>query len=371
MTGAAEPQGRRIGVGIIGANPERGWARLAHVPALRALPGVDITAVCTTQMESAREAARQWGVPIALDDARALVNHPAVDLVAVCVKVPDHGTVVAEALRAGKHVYCEWPLARNANEAAELEALARAAGVVTMVGLQGRAAPAVRRARELIGEGFVGHVLSAALSGATQLGGPRVPQEYAFGVDVAAGMNVLTVPTGHALDAVFFCIGEPDEVWARLARSVEWATVIETGAKREVSAPDQVIGGALLDSGAAVSFHVQGGASGRVGFKLDIYGDSGTLCLRSDGHLQRGEMALYGARGDADLEPTTSADEPLIVPSGPSANVCRMYRNMLAAIRTGNAAAPDFTDALRRHRLLDALTTASETGRHVSVPNTE
>jgi predicted dehydrogenase len=96
----------KIRVGVVGLNPSRGFASIAHIPALQALPDFEITAVCTTRQDSA-EAAKHYGVPRAFCDAEKLAQHPDVDLVTVSVKVPDHYLPVMAAIEAGKHVYCE------------------------------------------------------------------------------------------------------------------------------------------------------------------------------------------------------------------------------------------------------------------------
>src|SRR4051794_35993031 len=71
----------RIRVGIIGANPERGWAAQAHIPALRSLPDdFEITALSTTRRASADAAGKLFGVPVAFDNHHALVNSPTVDV---------------------------------------------------------------------------------------------------------------------------------------------------------------------------------------------------------------------------------------------------------------------------------------------------
>ena len=63
---------RKIRVGIIGANPSRGFASIAHIPALQSLPDFEISAVCTTRQDSAEAAARHYGVPLAFCDAEKL-----------------------------------------------------------------------------------------------------------------------------------------------------------------------------------------------------------------------------------------------------------------------------------------------------------
>jgi predicted dehydrogenase len=101
----------KLRVGIVGANVRRGFAIDAHIPALRLLADLEISAVCTTRQASADEAAAYLGIPLAFTDPVRLAEHPDVDVVAVSVRVPSHREVVLAAAGAGKHVYCEWPLA--------------------------------------------------------------------------------------------------------------------------------------------------------------------------------------------------------------------------------------------------------------------
>src|SRR2546430_6556567 len=122
---------KRIRVGIIGANPDRGWAAQAHIPALRSLADdFEITALSTSRRESADAASKVFDVPVAFDNHQDLVNSPAVDVVAVTVKVPYHLELATAALEVGQAVYCEWPLGNRLNEAETLAALARKQGVL-------------------------------------------------------------------------------------------------------------------------------------------------------------------------------------------------------------------------------------------------
>src|SRR5215831_2380029 len=109
----------KIRVGIVGANPQRGFASVAHIPALQALPDFEITAVCTSRQDSAEAAARHLGARLAFSDCEKLAQHPDVDLVTVSVKVPDHYRPVMAAIEAGKHVLWR-PLGRNTDEAIQM-----------------------------------------------------------------------------------------------------------------------------------------------------------------------------------------------------------------------------------------------------------
>src|SRR5207247_6669792 len=108
LTATSKNGDKRIRVGIIGANPDRGWAAQAHIPALKSLSAdFEITALSTSRRDSADAAAKRFGVSLAFDNHQELVNNAAVDLVAVTVKVPHHLELATAALEAGKAVYCE------------------------------------------------------------------------------------------------------------------------------------------------------------------------------------------------------------------------------------------------------------------------
>src|ERR1700726_3691062 len=146
----------KIRVGIVGASASRGFASIAHIPALHALPQFDITAVCTASQQSAEASARHYGIPVAFSDPEELARHPEVDLVTVSVKVPDHYRPVMAAIEAGKHVYCEWPLGRNTDEATAMLDAAEKQGIRHAVGLQGQMSPAIKYVKDLVAEGYVG-----------------------------------------------------------------------------------------------------------------------------------------------------------------------------------------------------------------------
>jgi predicted dehydrogenase len=151
----------KIRVGIVGVSPNRGFASIAHIPALQALPGFEIAAVCTTRQDSAETAARHLGARLAFAACEKLAQHPDVDLVTVSVKVPDHYRPVMAAIDAGKHVYCEWPLGRDTAEALRMRDAADRRGIRHAVGLQGQMSPAINYLKDLVAQGYVGRVLTA------------------------------------------------------------------------------------------------------------------------------------------------------------------------------------------------------------------
>src|SRR5437764_8119763 len=230
---------KRIRVGIIGANPDRGWAAQAHIPALQSLPDdFEITALSTTRRGSADAAGKLFGVPAAFDNHQELVNHSAVDVVAVTVKVPHHLELATAALEAGKAVYCEWPLGNGLREAEILAALAKKQGVLAVTGLQARSAPAIAYVRDLIKQGYVGEVLSTTLIGSGMGWGPTVEPYNIYLNDKKNGATLLSIALGHAADALCHCLGEVRELSATMTTRRESFTVTGTGQSRPMAAED-------------------------------------------------------------------------------------------------------------------------------------
>src|SRR5438046_6466586 len=241
MTTTSKGGAKRIRVGIIGANPDRGWAAQAHIPALRSLADdFEITALSTSRRESADAASTLFGVPDAFDSHQGLVNSPAVDVVAVTVKVPYHLELATAAIDADKAVYCEWPLGNGLKEAETLAALAQKQGVLAVAGLQARSAPSVAYVRDLIDQGYVGEVLSTSLIGSGMGWGPTVESYNAYLNDKKNGATMLSIALGHAADALCHCLGEVRELSATMTVRRKTFAIAETGESKPMTADAQV-----------------------------------------------------------------------------------------------------------------------------------
>ena len=357
----------KIRVGIVGVSPERGFASIAHVPALRALPQYEIAAVCTTRQDSAERAARHFGISLAFCDAEKMARHPEVDLVTVSVKVPDHYAAVIAATAAGKHVYCEWPLGRDTAEAVHMLEAAQRAGIRHVVGLQGQASPAINYVRDLVAQGYVGRVLTATMIGCAPNWGAAIDRAYQ--ADRSNGANLLTITGGHTIDALCYCLGEFRELDAFAVSQRDRIPLEGTDEIVPKNVPDQVVVSGIVGDGAVVSFQIRGGMRRGIHFLFEIHGEAGDLVLTapSRGSMQRQELALQGAQGaGAPLALLPIPEKYRRVPDGVPAdspyNVAQVYAGLAEAIRDDKPASPDFEAAVTRHRLLDAITRAAETG---------
>jgi predicted dehydrogenase len=358
-----------IRVGIIGVHPDKGWASIAHIPALQQLPEFRLTAISHHDPEIAKAAAEKFGVPHALGSTEELVTHPEVDLVVVAVKVTRHRDLVTQAIEAGKAVFSEWPLGMNLADATAMRDAARTRGVATTIGLQTRAVPAVAYMRDLIREGYVGEVLSATMIGSGITLGETMSDTFAYTLDPAKGVGLQNVVFAHSIDGLLSVLDSRfHTVAGTFATRRQQIRIEETGAMLPMTVPDQVVVIGTLDNGVVVTSHFRGGLSRGTNFHVEINGTKGDLILTSPvGYVGIGGFSLMGATGEETLH-------ALEVPAhygadcfmkGPSQSVAVAYARLASDMRQGTRLSPTFDDAVDLHHLIDAIEQSQGTPCHV------
>jgi predicted dehydrogenase len=351
---------------LIGASVTGTWSARSHLPALQASSDVELTAVCTTRLDSAEAARRAWGARLAFDDWRNMVASPEIDAVAVVVRVPSHYAPTKAALEAGKHVYCEWPLGRTTAEAVELATLAKAKGLVTAVGLQARVNPAVMHMNELVEAGFVGEIMAVHVS-LLREGVLSRPSHRTWQRDADLGANTLTIANGHTVDAMRFVVGDFGQLSAVVATQAKQWLDTGTNTMLDVTSPDNVLISGRLANGAVASVHIGAIPFAGSGYRMEIYGRNGTLVATGEDSPQLSEVSLHGAKGNDTLAPVPVPERFILAapgtPSGEAINVGQMYTLFARAIRDGETHQPTFETAIDLHRLVDAIKSASDNGR--------
>ena len=142
-----------VRVGVLGAGA---WARGAHLPGYRRDRRCIVVAIADVEIDRARDAAREFDVPVAVSDPRELFRRDDIDLIDVCTPSHTHFELAWSALEAGKHVLCEKPVAYDYRDTERARDLARQKKLKTKVGLTFRYSPAIRYMRELVANGFIG-----------------------------------------------------------------------------------------------------------------------------------------------------------------------------------------------------------------------
>jgi predicted dehydrogenase len=356
---------QKLRVGIIGANLQGSWGVWAHLPALAGLDGLDTVAVATSHLESAQATAAQFGIAHAFDDPRALAEHPEVDIVSVCVRVPAHRELVLMALEAGKHVYCEWPLGRDTEEAKALHEAAQAAGMVHMAGLQSRSSPVLAHAKALIAEGVIGTVRSAGFVHSVDWISQPFPS-ITYLQDRASGAHFLSIPGGHSIDALTWIVGDFKRFDAVVKTALQEVEVVGTGQMHPRTSADQIAIVGELENGAVATVRLSGASSPGTGIRLEVSGDLGDLVVVAEPGgrgIQMADLRLYRTSGMGKLSEVEIPEASYRVPAGvrrcPPLNVAEAYLSMSDAIGGKRVDFPDFGDAVRLHETLDRIEAAA------------
>lgn len=226
---------KTIGVGVIGW----GFMGRTHTHALQSIglfyPGIDfkvrLVSVCSRRIEKAKEAAELVGFERYTDDYHVLLKDPEIDVVSICTPNDRHEEMAIAALKAGKHVYIDKPLAVTTQSADRIAEAAKNAPGSTRMVFNNRYSPAILRAKELVDEGKIGEILTFQ---ARYLHSGSIDPNKPIGWKQQMQGGVLLDLGSHALDLMTWMIGYPKRVMARSrtlygerpTRDGEWETAL-------------------------------------------------------------------------------------------------------------------------------------------------
>ena len=372
---------REIGVGIVGW----GFMGRTHAHALREMPlfypGCGfrpvIRSVCSRRIDVAREAAQTLGAPHFADDYRALIARDDIDALSISTPNALHEGMIADALRAGKHLYIDKPLTVDGASAARIEAAARASSSITQMAFNNRFFPSVLRAKQLIDEGRLGNLLSFA---ARYDHSGSIDKSRPAGWKLQESAGVLLDIGSHALDMMAFLIGTPQRALCKL-RTLYPERPAPGGGTLKNLADDQAVmllempNGAL---GTVTASKITTGAEDELSF--EIYGDKGAIRWRLmeadylefyDNTLP--EAALGGERGFRRIATTARYPAPggsFLPPKnrvGWDRAHMHCYYSLLECVHRGAPASPDVFEGARLQRLMDAMVSSHRQGAWVEL----
>ena len=251
-------------------------AQVRHLPEYAENPDVRIAGLYDLNAERAASLAKQYGAK-AYESAEALFADPAIDAVSVCSSNDTHAALALAALRAGKHVLLEKPMAMNADDCEELVRTAEACGKLLMIDQNQRLAGAHAAAKKLIAEGAIGRPLTFATG--FRHGGPET-----WSVDPGAGtwffekkkavMGAMADLGIHKTDLIQYLLGQ---------------TIVEVSA-RLCTLDKRYADGSLIgvDDNAVCIYVTDGGAVGTMTASWTDYGaeDNATVIFGTEGVLR-------------------------------------------------------------------------------------
>ncbi|HWL17098.1 MAG TPA: Gfo/Idh/MocA family oxidoreductase [Opitutus sp.] len=193
-------------VAVLGA----GAIGLDHLSSFKAHPAVRLAVVADTSPERARAAADLYNVAEISDDYREVIARDDIDIVSIALPNYLHAPVGLAALKAGKHLMIDKPMATNATDAAQLVKEAKKRRLLLMVGQNNRFSPDVQTLKQLVDRGVLGEVYHAKTAWTRRGGIPRIGSWFTQ-KKFAGGGSTYDIGV-HALDRCLYLLGEFDAV---------------------------------------------------------------------------------------------------------------------------------------------------------------
>ncbi|PWC13461.1 Gfo/Idh/MocA family protein [Brenneria corticis] len=372
---------KQVRIGLIGS----GYIGRAHAvayaqaPVVFALQGRLVkAALAEASPELAARRARELGFLRAAADWRELVADPDIDVVDICSPNFLHHEMALAAIRHGKHVYAEKPLALNAADAREMAEAARRAGVKTLVGFNYMKNPAASLAKEIIAGGEIGEVIHFyGAHNEDYLADPRTPADWHC-FKRTAGLGALGDLAAHIVNMAHYLVGEIAGVCG------DMQTVIPQRPARSgsdelvrVENEDQAHAMVRFANGARGVLETSRVACGRkMGLTYVVTGSKGALSFTQE---RMAELKLYRQDDPANRQGFRTL---LLGPQHPDyAAFCAgaghgigfndqktvEVRDLIDGIAAELPLWPDFAEGWKVSRVLDAIVLSHQASRWVAV----
>ncbi|HEY5550585.1 MAG TPA: Gfo/Idh/MocA family oxidoreductase [Opitutaceae bacterium] len=336
---------RTLRVGFVGAG---GNTRAKHIPNLKAIPGVVLTAVANRSRESGSVVATEFGVARVESDWSSVVEAQDIDAVVIGTWPYLHAEVTIAALRAGKHVLTEARMARDAAEAARmLEESRKHPALVAQIVPSPFSLDVDSTVAGILGRGLIGPVREVILTH-TFAGVADSAARQTWRQDFElSGFNTLTLGIYYEI-AQRWLRCDPDSIIADAAVHTTSRPAFAGDGAAEIRIPDSVTfsgryaaGLAGFAPGARIIGHFSGVERGQLRNEVRLNGENGTL--RFDVARQELFLAIEGAEGPVDVPPQARRG-------------WRVEEDFVESIRTG---APvkltDFASGLGYMRVTEAI----------------
>lgn len=338
----------------------------------------EIKAVCTRHIDRAEKIAHEFGIELYTDNEDDIIYSDEIDIIDICTPNIYHYDTAKKAILAGKHVYCEKPLAVTYEQARELAELAREKGVKCQIVFNNRFMSGIMHARELIDEGKLGRILSFNVR---YLHSSALDTKKSAGwkqdKDVCGG-GVLFDLGSHAVDLVYYLCGKFKSVIGKGQIAYPTRTGMN-GQEWKTNADEAFNVIATLECGAVGTVQVSKISLGtNDDFIIEIYGELGSLRfdLMSPSYLEfyskeQRDGSFGGERGFTKIECVGRYKDAIFpgvkAPIGWLRGHLYSYSSFINAIRNDKEPVPSFDDGAYVQRVLACAYESAEAGREVQI----
>jgi perosamine synthetase len=267
--GSAKARSDKIRIGIVGCGQMGRW----HLDSYKSNPRVEVVAFADTDFAKAQMLSKEAS-GVAYESHKAMIQHEKLDGVSVCTVPSTHRDIVVDMLNTGVEVLCEKPLAISPDQAQEMVDAAKNRNLLVLAGFKFRFFEEVSKAKEIIQKGEIGKILNFRL----MFGGNLDAVGSWYSQKEVSGGGVIMDNGSHAVDLVRYLFGEVKTVSA-LINTYQAISVEDT---------------------AKLSLFMEGGFFGTIDLSwnlpvpsstyLEIYGEDGTILLKSDGIAYKFKM---------------------------------------------------------------------------------
>ena len=308
---------RTIGVGLIGT----GYMGKCHALAWTGVhavfddtPIVRRVMLCEVEEGLARRRADEFGFESSTDDWRALIADPGVEVVSITTPNALHAPMAIAALEAGKHVWCEKPMAPSLEDSERMAAAARASGCVAILGYNYIQSPAMRFIDKLLRSDAIGLLTHFRLEMDEDfMADSEAP--FSWRSQASSGYGALDDFAVHPLSLIATLIGLPREVFGEMSKP--YPNRPDGGGRREVETFDIAASLLRMADGASGTIQVSRCTWGRKGrLQLQLLGERGTIVFDQE---RFNEVGLYVAEGPEEAQGFKQ------IPDGPGASALRAF----------------------------------------------
>jgi len=333
-----------------------------------------LAAICGRDEAGVKEAAQKFGFESYETDWRALIERDDIDLIDVGTPNNSHAQIVLEAVKAGKHIICEKPLAMTLAEAAAMWKAAKETNIVHMVSHNYRFAPAIQLAKKLIEEGKLGklyHIRAAYLQ--DWIMDPDFPLVWRLRKEVT-GSGALGDIASHIIDLARFLAGEIAEVTGMMETFIKERPLGEMAGGLHAS-KEAGTGAVDVDDAAAFLARFENGALGVFEATRFAAGNRNRNCIEINGskgslrwdleqmnllevYFTDDEPGLQGFRTinvTESIHPYTGNYWPAGHIVGYEHTFIGMFYELMKAIAVGTGVTPSFEDGMRNQAVLEAV----------------
>lgn len=325
--------------------------------------------------ELAKEASERFGYDNYTSSWEDVIKDPSIDVVDIVTPNKTHAEIAIAAAKAGKHVICEKPLGRTAEEAKKMLDVANDNGIVHAVGFNYRKVPAVALARKYINEGSLGKVLNfRGVYAQDWSADQNVPFDWHHSKE-ESGTGALGDIGSHVIDLARFLVGEVTEVTS-LAKTWIPERIDKLGKKQEVQVDDQVNALLKFENNAVGSLEATRNAFGRKNFlSFEIHCEKGSLYFNYE---RRDELQVCFTQDPLDRNGWKTIRTGKSHPYGEAlwqdgigvgyveTKMIELYE-FFKAIQDSKSVSPSFEDGYKNCLIVDAIQKSSMTKTWVKI----